>query len=150
VNAEHSHLQHRAPLWVRPDAVFHIRIRCAPDNPLPLTEPRLAGALLNSVLFYEDRQIWFPHLWLLMPDHLHALLSFAPEKRMNRVVGDWKHYHTRTLGVRWQENFFDHRLRNEDELHEKADYILNNPVAKGLCARPQDWPWVIQGKARHV
>ena len=78
-----------------------------------------------------------------MPDHLHALLAFAPGKEMSRVIGEWKRYHGLKQSVCWQEGYFDHRLRNENQLDLKYQYILNNPVAKGLCARPEEWPWWI-------
>ncbi len=82
-----------------------------------------------------------------MPDHVHALISFPPGKRMSQVVSDWKKYHATKHAVAWQENFFDHRLRNEAEHLEKYLYILNNPVAKNLCATPDDWPWRYLGGA---
>ncbi|MCX7827537.1 MAG: hypothetical protein N2689_18565, partial [Verrucomicrobiae bacterium] len=120
------------------------RILCAPDNPVPLIEPALARALLDSARFYHERQQWHARLFLLMPDHLHALLVFPMEARMGEVIRNWKRFHARRHDVRWQENFFDHRLRSEDEQTERYHYILNNPVAKGLCQRPEQWPWVIR------
>ena len=77
-----------------------------------------------------------------MPDHLHALISFPREIKMSRVIGEWKAHHRRANELLWQENFFDHRLRNEAELFEKHRYILNNPVAKGLCPTADAWPWI--------
>lgn len=52
---------------------------------------------------------------------------------MSNVIGDWKRYQNTSLGVVWQDNFFDHRIRNDAEYFEKAEYIRRNPVAKGLC-----------------
>ena len=79
---------------------------------------------------------------LLMPDHLHALLSFNPEREMSKVVGAWKHYHARQNDIVWQQGYFDHRLRSDESLDEKARYIRSNPLAGGLCEKAQDWPWV--------
>ena len=62
---------------------------------------------------------------------------------MSRVIGQWKRYQTKELGIAWQDNFFDHRLRNDAEANLKHDYIRRNPVVKGLCLRPEDWPWLI-------
>jgi len=102
---------------------------------------------MESVGFYRDRHLWWPRSWLLMPDHIHGLVSFPADKAMRLVVGKWKEYHARQSGVRWQENFFDHRIRNEQELSEKFNYILNNPIAKGLCADSGSWSWVLIGGA---
>ncbi len=78
-----------------------------------------------------------------MPDHLHALLSFAPHKQMSVIIGAWKGFHAKRSGIAWQNNYFDHRIRNDSELQSKEDYIRLNPVAKGLCQNEGDWPWVI-------
>ena len=134
-------LHHEVPDWVEPGAVFHIRIRCESDSPVPLTDPGLAEVLLDSVSFYEERQLWHVSIFLLMPDHLHALLSFPRDKSMSRVVGDWKRFHAAKSGVKWQKNYFDHRLRDDHQAEYKYQYILNNPVVKGLCATPGEWPW---------
>jgi hypothetical protein len=42
--------------------------------------------------------------------------------------------------------FFDHRLRREEKLSEKADYILHNPVRAGLVNDWHEWPhlWMAQ------
>ena len=133
---------HRSiPPWVEPGAVFHIRIRCAPTNDMSLIHDEIGRALLDSVQLYTDQQLWFPAVWLLMPDHVHALVSFAPDKPMSQIVGDWKRWQSKKHGVQWQENFFDHRIRDDEQLEEKFWYIRNNPVVKGLCAEPEDWPW---------
>jgi putative transposase len=73
-----------------------------------------------------------------MPDHLHALISFPALEKMSGVVGDWKRFQQRESAVRWQEGYFDHRIRNDREFEEKAAYIRRNPVVKGLCAQPGD------------
>ena len=81
-----------------------------------------------------------------MPDHLHALLSFAHEESISSVVGDWKRFHSRQNGVIWQEGYFDHRLRSDErgeQLSAKMNYIRQNPVAAGLSAEAENWPWII-------
>ena len=65
---------------------------------------------------------------------------------MSRVIADWKRFHKNTHDVDWQEDYFDHRLRADErgeQLTAKLEYIRNNPVAAGLCARSEDWPWII-------
>ena len=136
-------LHHKTPSWVEEGSIFHIRIRCSPDNTVVLIQPDVAGALLESARFYMDKGRWFLHLFLVMPDHIHALVSFPKDKVMSRVVGDWKRYLARQQGICWQNNYFDHRIRNTEEYLEKAGYIRRNPVVKELCASPEEWPWVI-------
>ena len=77
-----------------------------------------------------------------MPDHLHAIIAFPREPGMKTVITNWKKFVAVKLGVEWQRDFFDHRLRDHHELQEKTSYILMNPVRKGLCERMEDWMWV--------
>lgn len=134
-------LQHGIPAWVASGSWYHIRLRVDQKQEIALTDQALGAALLSSIRHYQEAGRWHCLVCVLMPDHLHAILSFPADKRLIRVVGEWKRYQAKRLGVIWQENFFDHRLRNEAEVFEKYRYILNNPVAKGLCAHAEDWPW---------
>ena len=147
-----SKLHHEVPPWVESGALFHIRI--ALDHltkQRTLTEPELGQKLLDSAGCYEERQRWRITIFLLMPDHLHALLSFARDESMSRVISDWKHFHSRKLRVAWQDGYFDHRLRDDErgeQLSEKMNYIRQNPVAAGLCTPGEEWPWIIDPFAR--
>jgi hypothetical protein len=96
--------------------------------------PAVAPQLLAAARAYQAREIWYARLFLLMPDHWHALLAFPPERTMRTVVTQWKSYTAKTLaadGVRWQRDFFDHRLRCDESLDAKASYIRANPVRAG-------------------
>lgn len=46
----------------------------------------------------------------------------------------------RERGV-WQRRFWEHTVRNEDDLHRHVDYIHYNPVKHGLAACPHQWPY---------
>jgi hypothetical protein len=41
----------------------------------------------------------------------------------------------------WRDESYDHWVRDDDELMRIIAYIENNPVAAGLCKKPEDWPW---------
>ena len=41
--------------------------------------------------------------------------------------------------ILWQDESYDHWARDEEELFRIIAYIENNPVAAGLCQRPEDW-----------
>jgi REP element-mobilizing transposase RayT len=57
---------------------------------------------LDSAKFYEAKMRWHITLFLLMPDHVHAVLSFTRDKSMSEVIRDWKRFHTRVNHVVWQ------------------------------------------------
>jgi putative transposase len=140
------------PHWVEPGALFHVRIAHDREKEQQaLTHPALAQEILDSAKFYEAKSRWHITLFLLMPDHLHAMLSFARDESMSDVIRDWKRFHARTNHVLWQEGYFDHRLRPNErgaQLSAKMNYIRQNSVAAGLCAKAEDWPWVIDPFAR--
>jgi putative transposase len=136
-------LSHLTPGWVKAGAIFHVRIRIASESPLPLTDPSLAALLLESARFYHEQKRWNCPLLLLMPDHLHALLQFSVEHDINEIVGAWKRYHAKQSGIHWQTNFFNHRIRSDNELGEKAAYIRRNPVVKGLSIEEEAWPFSV-------
>lgn len=40
----------------------------------------------------------------------------------------------------WQNRFWEHRIRDENDLQKHCDYIHYNPVKHGLVSNPTDWP----------
>jgi len=140
-------LRHSVPHWVEPGALFHVLIGLDREKEQEaLTYPALAQEILDSAKLYQAGLRWHITLFLLMPDHLHALLSFARDRSMSEIIRDWKRFHARTNHVLWQEGYFDHRLRSDErgaQVSAKMNYIRQNPVAAGLCASVQEWPWTI-------
>lgn len=140
-------LHHEVPPWVDAGALFHIRIALDRNKEQHLlTDVPLARAILDSARLYERKERWQITLFVIMPDHLHALVSFPVQESMSGVISDWKRFHAQKNGVRWQDGYFDHRLRDDERGEQfamKMDYILQNPVAAGLCRTAKDWPWII-------
>ena len=134
-------LHHKTPGWVDDGSLFHIRIRVADEQSVPVTDPAISSKLLASARDYHGSGRWWCELFLLMPDHLHAIIAFPREPGMPVVIRNWKRAAARLQSVRWQENFFDHRLRHLGEGREKWLYIRRNPVVKGLCPVEEDWPY---------
>lgn len=101
-----------------------------------------ANVIFEATGFRHKANKWYVYLLLLMPDHLHDLVSFPRAKSMRKVVYGFKEMTAKRSGVTWQRDFFDHRLRNDESYEEKAHYIRMNPVRNGLVAKPEDWPWI--------
>ncbi len=99
---------------------------------------------MESVRFYHEHNRWFARLFLVMPDHVHALLAFPPDEKMSDVIQNWKSYIARACSVKWQRGYFDHRVRNGENWELKAAYIRQNPVRKGLVACGEKWPYVFE------
>ncbi len=135
-------LPHGVPDWVEDGAVYFITLCCVPRGHNQLCAPATAERIWEAARFREERHDWHVRLLLLMPDHLHALISFSPRQPMGKTISNFKEIVAKRADVRWQRDFFDHRLRAEESLGEKAHYIRMNPVRKGLITRAEDWPYV--------
>lgn len=132
-----KHLPHDVPNWVPDDSMYFITINSVPrGSDLLLNHAR---NLWDSVQFTATRGLWWPRLFVVMPDHIHGLFCFNRDTGILKVIRDWKHYTARRMAIPWQRDFFEHRLRHDESLDEKAHYIRMNPVRRGLCASPEDW-----------
>jgi hypothetical protein len=45
----------------------------------------------------------------------------------------------------WQDESFDHWIRDSAEFERVRQYIEWNPVRAGLCTQPEDWRWSSAG-----
>lgn len=75
-----------------------------------------------------------------MPDHVHLLLTLGPRLTVSQVVAKIKAAITRQHStMRWQLNFFEHRLRDVSSAEDFAFYIFMNPYMAGLCRLDETW-----------
>src|SRR5436305_1324336 len=135
-------LPHAVPSWVSTGATFFITINCLPRGENHLCNVTTAKAILDSIQFQNSRAQWYASLVVLMPDHMHALIAFPQDLAMRPVIASWKRFVARQEGIRWQRDFFDHRIRDNRELVEKTNYIRENPVRKGIVGNAADWPYI--------
>jgi putative transposase len=90
---------------------------------------------------------------VVLPDHMHVLWRLPDEDhdfpaRMVRLKAGF----TRRLpeGVKgkgrkrergvWQSRYWEHCVRDDEDLSRHIDYIHWNPVKHGLVSDPDDWP----------
>jgi putative transposase len=149
-NPERKTLPHEIPSWVDPQKEINfVTINCKLRFVNQLALPDVSVQLFETVRHRQEKMLWWPYLVLLMPDHLHALLSFPPSsKPLQLVIGKWKEWTAKELGIVWQRDFFEHRLRRDESRRDKADYILQNPVRGNLVARPEEWSFVYFGDGK--
>ena len=102
------------------------------------------AALLKSVLEHNSGDGYVLHAWVIMPDHLHLLLTpnESIEKAVQLIKGGFSFRVKRELGWLndvWQQGFTDHRIRDNEDWEHHLDYIHQNPVDAGLSV---DYPWM--------
>ena|SRR5437762_8527355 len=135
-------LDHSIHFAGRFGATYFITLCCSAKRQNQLCRTPTAQQIFKTARTYDERGVWYLDLMLLMPDHLHALIAIDGKSSLSKIISDFKRATVKFAGIRWQRNFFDHRLRHDESLEEKAAYIRNNPVRAGLILGG-GWPYVI-------
>ena len=114
-----------------------------------LTDVRVAEAVMDSIRDIEARGHCRAHAYVVMPDHVHCLLTLSGTRSLYDVVRALKAVATREARIRealrfgkvWQRGYFEHRIRHDEDLRAQARYIVANPLRAGLVERVIDYPW---------
>lgn len=97
--------------------------------------------------------------WVLLPDHLHCIWTL-PQGDLN-FSARWavikRHVSGRCVSSTeslasdsklkrnersfWQRRFWEHQIRDDDDMARHVDYIHWNPVKHGLVKAVKDWPY---------
>ena len=136
-------LDHSAHYYARFGATYFLTICCRQRYLNQLCNAAVANQIFETAAKYDEQQVWYLELLLLMPDHLHALVSVGTDTSLFQIVANFKRATTKFANVNWQRNFFDHRLRSSESSIAKAEYILQNPVRAGLVTEEEQWPYVL-------
>lgn len=86
--------------------------------------------------------------WVLMPDHVHWLITFGARDRIESIVNRLKSASARAAkqarggsGAVWSKAFHNRSIRSEDAAIDAAQYISMNPVRAGLVIIADDYPY---------
>jgi len=94
---------------------------------------------------WAEAKAWSVGYYLLMPDHAHLFCSpHDINIPLDNWITYWKSMFRRATPDpcwRWQSNKWDTRLRNNENYHNKWEYVRHNPVRKGLASQPDNWPY---------
>jgi REP element-mobilizing transposase RayT len=133
--------------YASPYAVFFLT-SCTQFNRDILKNPDFS---LKCIDYIKSEKIRLGHalyVFCLMPDHLHILLSplesgIPVTQYMNGLISKMTHlsWEYGYSGKLMQRSFYDHIIRKEEDLRQIAEYILNNPVRKGLVEKWEDYPF---------
>jgi putative transposase len=100
---------------------------------------------LNTLERLRKRHKFYVFGYVLMPEHVHLLLSEPPKTPLSGVFRALKTETSKQLkGERprfWQLNYYDFNVFSQRKFVEKLRYIHRNPVKRGLVESPEDWPW---------
>jgi putative transposase len=113
-----------------------------------LQTERMATLLIEVLRAYTVAEKFKVHDFVVMPDHLHLLLTVAGEmtieKAMQLVKGNFSFRAGKEIGIRdeiWQRGFSDVRITNEDSFRAHQEYIWDNPVKARLAKSREEYPY---------
>ena len=83
--------------------------------------------------------------WCLMPNHVHVVFQPLGEWDLARIMHSWKSFTAREVqrkfGIRgsfWRKEYYDHLIRDGEQLSRAIRYVVDNPIKAGL----DGWRWV--------
>lgn len=138
----------------RPGGTFFFTVRLADRNSDLLVREigRLRAATRHALDFYPFRidaicvlpgtihAIWtlppgdsnFSKRWSLLKSTFSRGLPPSPNRTATQIERAEK-------GI-WQRRFWEHCIRDTEDLRTHVTMIHTSPVQAGLCPRPRDWP----------
>ncbi len=137
-------------------------------GPLWLIDPQIASIVKKSI-HHRDQKEYGLLSYCIMPNHVHMVFEInttnqVEESAVNdvgrndiptynspplfRIMQSLKRYTAREAnrilirnGAFWQNESYDHVVRDDNDLSRIVDYILMNPVSAGLVDFYENWPW---------
>ena len=101
---------------------------------------------LQTIYRYRHEGRFQLHAFVVMPEHVHLLLTPAPnvtiEHAVQLIKGGYSHALGSILGRKreiWQRGFTDHRVRDREDFLHHQNYIHRNPVERGLVVEPSEY-----------
>lgn len=126
-----------------------------------LRSPRAVDALRSAFAHVRHRHRFEINAVVILPDHLHCIWTMPPDDddfstRWRLIKGRFTRHYLQKGGSEtalsksrrrqhergiWQRRFWEHLIRDDEDLDMHMDYIAYNPVKHGLAECPHHWPY---------
>jgi REP element-mobilizing transposase RayT len=120
----------------------------AGNGDLLLADPRVAGLVAEALAHFDGKRYRI-FAWCVMPNHVHVVFQPVHGHTLPAILHSWKSYSAKMAnrilnrsGEFWQHEYYDHLVRDEEDLRRVVRYVLENPQKAGLL----EWRWVGMGK----
>lgn len=109
-----------------------------------MNQSRIAQTVAGALKHFEgDRYDLLA--WCVMPNHVHVVVRPRRGHDLPSIVHSWKSFTANKAnrllertGTFWQEEYYDHIIRDDDDFAHSVQYVLDNPQEANL----QGWEWV--------
>lgn len=113
-------------------------------------------ALRHAVRVVKRRHPFAIDAWVVLPDHMHAIWTLPEDSAdfsgrwslikagFSRAISCTEKISESRCGKRergiWQRRFWEHLIRDDDDLRRHIDYVHINPVKHGHAEHAVEWP----------
>jgi putative transposase len=104
--------------------------------------------ITRRTLKHFDGEQYLLLAWVIMPNHVHAMIEQVPSHSLKNVVQSWKSVSAHAInkargrnGRIWSPDYFDRFVRDEAHYANAKYYIEYNPVKARLVDKPEDWSY---------
>lgn len=112
-----------------------------------LRNPVAAIVVQDALIFHHDA-LYQLHDWVVMPNHVHVLLTPERGVPLKRIMHANKSFTSKEIqrllggsGRLWQPEYFDRFIRDAEHFGRVSHYIKWNPVKARLCTDPSHFPY---------
>ena len=104
-----------------------------------LKRPEIAKMVLDALKFFDGSRYTL-HAWSVMPNHVHAILKPYDGHDLEKILQAWKSFTSKRAndflkrsGPFWQEEYYDHIVRDGEDFRNQVRYVLENPQKGSAC-----------------
>ena len=138
----------KLPHWRQDQATYFVTWRLARgQEELDGSERDMVAAAMKKF----DGQRYELAAYVVMDDHVHALLTPLATYELKGILHSWKSFTSRQMQRRhrrfgrvWQDEYFDRIVRDDRELAEKQKYIIVNPWKRWPEMESYLWVWPLE------
>ena len=131
-----------------PGRVYHV-VTTTRDRRRLFTHLTAGRIVAEAMRYLDDGKATTTLTYVVMPDHVHWLFELGQIFPLSRVMESFKSHSARRLnavtqmGGRsvWQRGYFEHAVREQEDIQEIARYIVANPLRAGLVTSLREYPF---------
>ena len=112
-----------------------------------LRNPMVADHVVATLVRGRELGHYLLQAYVVMSNHVHILIDpLVPLCRITNGIKGVSAQEANAILKRtgqhfWQDESFDHWIRDDVQSERARNYIERNPVKAGLVATPEEWRW---------
>ena len=103
-----------------------------------LHDPERSKIITDTLLHFNGERYELDE-WVVMPNHVHVLVRPLGKNQLAEILHSWKSFsanqinaHLGKTGSFWKKEYYDHIVRDLEELLRIRKYIRDNPKKAGI------------------